>query len=283
MINIESIDAETIRVRFSEDVKYSNATNKSNYELKDLNGIDITNSDIDYIVAANGTKDDTNVYDIKMNKKLTGSKYTLKVKNIADTSDNVMDDYENTFKGEDDEAPTVIGVSQMKNDEKNKVVVRFSERMDRSSVRNSSNYRFIDKSDSNKIKDLPSKTTVTVASDDKTVTIEFPDSYKEKIGGIIVKSDVKDLAGNKMEADYTNKDLNSDLEVSYVDKSFKAKRSGDNVEVELQFDAALDKVDVNKFTFGDEKITPDSRTINGDRVTFKFNDKEKGGKTRQKK
>lgn len=68
MINIESIDAETIRVRFSEDVKYSNATNKSNYELKDLNGIDITNSDIDYIVAANGTKDDTNVYDIKMNK-----------------------------------------------------------------------------------------------------------------------------------------------------------------------------------------------------------------------
>ncbi|NFK79591.1 cell wall-binding repeat-containing protein [Clostridium botulinum] len=280
VINIESIDAETIRVRFSEDVKYSNATNKSNYELKDLNGIDITNSDIDYIVAANGTKDDTNVYDIKMNKKLTGSKYTLKVKNIADTSDNVMDDYENTFKGEDDEAPTVIGVSQMKNDEKNKVVVRFSERMDRSSVRNSSNYRFIDKSDSNKIKDLPSKTTVTVASDDKTVTIEFPDSYKEKIGGIIVKSDVKDLAGNKMEADYTNKDLNSDLEVSYVDKSFKAKRSGDNVEVELQFDAALDKVDVNKFTFGDEKITPDSRTINGDRVTFKFNDKEKGGKNK---
>lgn len=280
VINIESIDAETIRVRFSEDVKYSNATNKSNYELKDSNGIDITNSDIKEVVAANGTKDDTNVYDIKMNKKLTGSKYTLKVKNIADTSDNVMDDYENTFTGEDDEAPTVIGVSQMKNDEKNKVVVRFSERMDRSSVRNSSNYRFIDKSDSNKIKDLPSKTTVTVASDDKTVTIEFPDSYKEKIGGIIVKSDVKDLAGNKMEADYTNKDLNSDLEVSYVDKSFKAKRSGDNVEVELQFDAALDKVDVNKFTFGDKKITPDSRTINGDRVTFKFNDKEKGGENK---
>ncbi|HCL4570762.1 TPA: cell wall-binding repeat-containing protein [Clostridium botulinum] len=283
VINIESIDAETIRVRFSEDVKYNNATNKSNYELKDLNGIDITNSDIDYIVAANGTKDDTNVYDIKMNKKLTGSKYTLKVKNIADTSDNVMDDYENTFTGEDDEAPTVIGVSQMKNDEKNKVIVRFSERMDRSSVRNSSNYRFIDKSDSNKIKDLPSKTTVTVASDDKTVTIEFPDSYKEKIGGIIVKSDVKDLAGNKMEADYTDKDLNSDLKVSYVDKSFKAKRSGDNVEVELQFDAALDKVNLNKFEFGSAKITPDSRTINGDRVTFKFNDKDdKDGKNKAK-
>lgn len=45
-------------------------------------------------------------------KNLTGDKYTLKIKNIADTSDNVMDDYETEFKGEDDEAPTVKGVAQ---------------------------------------------------------------------------------------------------------------------------------------------------------------------------
>ncbi|EJO5346287.1 cell wall-binding repeat-containing protein [Clostridium botulinum] len=281
VLGVESIDAETIRVRFNEDVKYSNATNKSNYELKDSNGIDITNSDIEDVVATNGTKDDTNVYDIKMYsaKKLTGAKYTLKVKNIADTSDNVMDDYETKFKGADDQAPKVDGVSKNK-DEKNKVIIRFSERMDRSSVRNSDNYKFIDNSDSDKIKDLPSKTTISVASDDKTVTIEFPDAYKDKVGGIIVKSDVKDLAGNKMDADCTNTDMKSNLEVSYVDKSFKAKRNGDNVEVELQFDAALDTVDVNKFTFGDKKITPSSRTISGDKVTFKFNDKEKDGENK---
>lgn len=273
VVSVQSIDAETIRVRFNEDVKYSHATNKSNYELKDSNGTDITNSDIDDIVAANGTEDDTNVYDIKMEKKLTGAKYTLKIKNVADTSDNVMDDYTATLNGEDDEAPTVDGVTQ-KQDEKKKVIIRFSEKMDRSSVRNSSNYRFIDKSDSNKIKDLPSKATISVASDDKTVTIEFPDSYENKIGGIIVKSDVKDLAGNKMEADYRNERMDDKLTVSYVDKSFKARRNGDNVEVELQFDAAIDKVDLDKFTFGDY-IKPDSRTISGDRVTFKFNDKEK--------
>ncbi|MEL5864040.1 cell wall-binding repeat-containing protein, partial [Clostridium cochlearium] len=109
VVSVQSIDAETIRVRFSEDVKHSHATNKSNYELKDSNGTDITNSDIDDIVAANGTEDDTDVYDIKMKKekKLTGAKYTLKIKNVADTSDNVMDDYTATLNGEDDEAPKV--------------------------------------------------------------------------------------------------------------------------------------------------------------------------------
>lgn len=280
VVSVQSIDAETIRVRFSEDVKHSHATNKSNYELKDSNGTDITNSDIDDIVAANGTEDDTNVYDIKMEKKLTGAKYTLKIKNVADTSDNVMDDYTATLNGEDDEAPTVDGVTQ-KQDEKKKVIIRFSEKMDRSSVRNSSNYRFIDKSDSNKIKDLPSKATISVASDDKTVTIEFPDSYENKIGGIIVKSDVKDLAGNKMEADYRNERMDDKLTVSYVDKSFKARRNGDNVEVELQFESAIDTVNLNKFKFGTSKITPDSRTISGDRVTFKFNDKEGANKAKE--
>lgn len=49
---------------------------------------------------------------MKTDKKLTGDKYTLKIKNIADTSDNVMDDCETKFNGEDDEAPTVKGISR---------------------------------------------------------------------------------------------------------------------------------------------------------------------------
>lgn len=131
---VEAIDAETIRVRFNEDVKYSHATNKANYELRDSDGIRIDETDIDKIRAANGLKDDdTDVYDIKMkkDKKLTGDKYTLKIKNIADTSDNVMEDYEAKFDGEDDEAPTVKGISRTEK----KVFVRFSEKMDRASLR----------------------------------------------------------------------------------------------------------------------------------------------------
>ncbi len=86
-------------------------------------------------------------------KNLTGDKYTLKIKNIADTSDNVMDDYETEFKGEDDEAPTVKGVAQ----NGKKVIVRFSEKMDRTSLRKTENYRYIDSDDNDKVKETSIK------------------------------------------------------------------------------------------------------------------------------
>ncbi|MBE6065452.1 cell wall-binding repeat-containing protein [Clostridium cochlearium] len=270
---VTSIDAETIRVRFTEDVRYNHATNRSNYELKDSTGTDIT-SDIDEIKAANGTTDDTDVYDIKMLKdyKLSGSKYTLKIENIADTSDNVMDDYTATINGEDDEAPEVDGVRR--NGEK--IIIKFSEEMDRASLRKAENYRYID--EDGKVKDLPSKTTINVASDNKTVTLEFPDAYSKdaKITGIVVKSSVKDLAGNQMEADHTNKSMNDSFDIEVKEKSMKVKRNGDDVEVEIVFDAAVDKVkDKTKFKFGkegSENITPDSVRTNGSIITFKFND-----------
>ena len=274
VVSVEAIDAETIRVRFSEDVKYSNAINTSNYELRDSNGIRIDGTDIDKIEAANGSDSDTDVYDIKMKdgKKLTGDKYTLKIKNIADTSDNVMEDSETEFNGEDDEAPTVKGISRTEK----KVFVRFSEKMDRASLRQTGNYRFID--EEGKVKELPSKATITVASDDKTVTIEFPDAYKEltKIQGFIVKSDVKDVAGNKMEADsrVDHKDGNFGTldNISVKENSMKASRNGDDVEVELVFDAAVDTVDKDNVIFAGQKAN--SVRINGDKVTFKFNNGE---------
>ncbi|ACQ54143.1 cell wall-binding repeat-containing protein [Clostridium botulinum] len=272
VVLVEAIDAETIRVRFNEDVKYKHAINKSNYELRDSDGIRI-DGDIKDIVAANGTEDDTDVYDIKMDKSknLTGDKYTLKIKNIADTSDNVMDDYETEFKGEDDEAPTVKGVAQ----NGKKVIVRFSEKMDRTSLRKTENYRYIDSDDNDKVKELPSKTTITVASDDKTVTIEFPDSYENKVGGLIVKSDVKDVAGNKMDADHKADGFKPLDAVQVKENSMKVSRADDDVEVELVFDAAVDKVYKENFKFGKankETIIADSVRINGDKVTFKFND-----------
>lgn len=271
VVSVEAIDAETIRVRFSEDVKYSNAINTSNYELRDSDGIRIDGTDIDKIEAANGSTSDTDVYDIKMKsgKKLTGDKYTLKIKNIADTSDNVMEDSEIKFNGEDDEAPTIKGISRTDK----KVFVRFSEKMDRASLRQTENYKFID--EEGKVKELPSKATITVASDDKTVTIEFPDAYKEadKIKGFIVKSDVKDVAGNKMEADYRVDGNFGQLDdISVKENSMKVSRNGDDVEVELVFDAAVDTVDKEKVIFAGQKA--DSVRINGEKVTFKFNDGE---------
>lgn len=292
---VTSIDAETIRIRFSEDVKYKHATTQDNYELKDADGVDVTdeyikeeyNKDTDEgIKAANGTKDDTDVYDIKLSKKLTGGKYTLKIKNIADTSDNVMDDYTTTFNGEDDEAPEVNGIKYIGK----KIIVQFSEEMDKASLRKAENYRYLDVD--KKVKELPSKATINVASDNKTVTIEFPDAYKQddrkpedkqKIRGFIVKSDVKDLAGNKMEADHRDDDMNGNgISIGVKKNSFKVEKKSDDVEVTLKFDAAIDKLvsDGGNFLFYKEgevgnTVKANSVKISGDILIFKFNDGER--------
>ncbi|RXI74943.1 cell wall-binding repeat-containing protein [Clostridium tetani] len=298
VVSVTSIDSETIRVRFSEDVKNTHATNKDNYELKDKSGSDIS-SDIKEVKAANGTDtDDTDVYDIKMDseKNLTGSKYTLKIKNIADTSDNVMDDYTATLNGEDDEAPTVFKVKKYTDSDRNKekITIEFSEEMDKASIRKTENYRYID--EDKKVRELPSKATISVASDNKTVTIEFPSAYKEdgKIKGIIVKSGVKDLAGNKMEADVRRDEgnMNDNLSVNVKEKSFKLREDGD-VEAELQFTAAVkvaSEIDnknetadgtIKGFSFdlgNGKKIKADTvRIKNGDKVVFKFKDEDKNG------
>lgn len=147
--------------------------------------------------------------------------------------------------------------------------------MDRTSLRKTENYRYIDSDDNDKVKELPSKTTITVASDDKTVTIEFPDSYEDKVGGLIVKSDVKDVAGNKMDADHKADGFKPLDAVQVKENSMKVSRADDDVEVELVFDAAVDKVYKENFKFGKankETIIADSVRINGDKVTFKFND-----------
>ncbi|STA91582.1 cell wall-binding repeat-containing protein [Clostridium cochlearium] len=169
--SVVAIDSETIRIRFSEDVRNSHATTTENYELKDSDGTDIS-SYIDKVEVVNGDKGDSvDVYDLKIDSenKLTGNKYTLKIKNIADTSDNVMDDYTATFNGEDDKAPKVDKVAKLSEDGKDKVIVQFSEEMDSSTIRKAENYKFIN--GKGEIKTLPSKASVSVASDNKTVTI----------------------------------------------------------------------------------------------------------------
>ncbi|NRS87093.1 hypothetical protein BD780_004318 [Clostridium tetanomorphum] len=278
--SITSIDAETIRVRFTEDVRYTHATNTKNYELKDSSGTDIS-SDIKEVKAANGTDDDTDVYDIKLKdeKNLSSKKYTLKIKNIADTSDNIMDDYEGQLNGEDDVAPKVDGARR----DGKKIVIQFSEEMDSSSVKKAANYRYIDKE--NKVKELPSKTDIKLASDSKTVTIEFKDSYEaeDQIKGIIVKSDVKDLAGNNMEADYQDRNMNSDLAIKVLDSSIKMSEPSSDVEVEMQFTAAVKKPVKNKFLFykdgnSSDYVIADTVRPSGDKLIFKFKDGEDNNK-----
>ncbi len=66
---------------------------------------------------------------------------------------------------------------------KDKVVIYFSEPMDSATLTNKDNYQFINgKGDR---KSLPSDTNITISGDNKSAILEFPSSYHVVTGGTI--------------------------------------------------------------------------------------------------
>lgn len=88
VVSVAIIDNYHIRVKFSEDVHSAYATNKYNYTLTDSRGIAQTIKGISIY-----NIDDT--YTIETLNPLTGSSYTLKIKNIIDKAQpsNVMEEF----------------------------------------------------------------------------------------------------------------------------------------------------------------------------------------------
>ena len=143
-----TVDESTLRVVFSKDVKEKVATDKSNYTLKDSKGNKISIKEIKSVAECN------DMYDIELsdNKKLDGSKYTLKIENVIDGSGNVMDDYTTTINGSD-VVPTIKKAVAVKNSKgeyvENKIVVVFDQEMKSSTIDKTENYRY--KNDKNEV------------------------------------------------------------------------------------------------------------------------------------
>ena len=191
--SVTIIDSETIRVRFSKDMDYIYATNKSNYKLLDNSGLDITNH-IRGIYSTSGESDTntTDTFNIKLQKynpnntnedwRITGSKYTLMIKNVIDTSatPNTMDDYACTLNSDDTLAPKGTGIyAKLRGTgDKDNVIVYFSEIMDSSTITNKDNFKFINGEGDSKV--LPSDSTISAGGDCKSAIIEFPSAYHVK-------------------------------------------------------------------------------------------------------
>ncbi|WP_052246091.1 cell wall-binding repeat-containing protein [Clostridium tyrobutyricum] len=293
--SITPIDSETVRVRFSKDVKYSYATNKSNYKLLDNKGYDIS-SHIDKIESAKGSSntDDTDTYNIKIYKSnpsdstenwsLTTSTYTLTVKNVVDATPNanVMNDYTETFTGVDTVAPKVSSVNAnfaTNANDKDKVVVYFSKPMDVDSITNKSNYQYT--TPNGDVKSLPSSATISAGGDNKSAIIELPTSYR--ISGntnVSTVSDsntlksltilnVKDEGGNTV-SDKQNIVKQVVGTTTVKDNSIVVKSDGDDVKVDIQFNKAIDNLNKGDFTFAG--VQADAASVNGSTVTLTFKD-----------
>lgn len=292
--SVSTLDDTTVRVRFSKDVDVDYATSKSNYKLKDNSGNDITNTSkgITDITVPGGATDTASVFDIHVGAKLTDSKYNLTIKNIQDTAStpNVMDDYNGTFEGSDSVAPVADDNAialENNNDSTNKfrkVVVTFNKEMDGSSLSNKDNYKF--KNGSGDTKTLPSGTTISTSSDNKSATIEFPSAYgtaqSGKTGDNLITDiaviGVKDANGNPLDvsqvlpvktaaqANITGANVKSNSVKVYYD--------GDNLKVNVGFDKSIDNLAYEDFTLNG--VTPDSGYKNSDgTITLVYNDGSK--------
>lgn len=278
IISLTMLDSQTMRIKFSNNVNSIFATNKSNYKLFNSEGIEITNK-IDYVKAANGVPgDNVNSYDIKFTKDnaLVGTKYKLVVTNIVDTNikPNVMEDYTAVFDGIDDVAPNVSKIVK-KSDDKQKVVIFFSEAMDGASINNISNYSFIN--GIGDYKKLPANAVITHNSDYSIVMVEFPSNYILDYGtdeNHVLKvgvENVKDKSGNIISGTAYSDNLSTNYAggPSLVTNTAKLEYSGEDIKATIHLSSELESLDINDFTVAG--TTPDSGFISGKDVVLMFN------------
>ena len=290
------IDNTTLRVQFSEDVKYNYATNVDNYELKDSSDVDVMHTDKSKIkiVASNATSstdyDNTDTYDIKFNAtstKLDSSKYTLTVKNIVDIANepNKMDDQTLDVDGDSDEAPSLDDISAFKKSgSTTEVAIYFGKEMDGSSLRDKANYFYINGDGDSE--ELPDDVDITVSSDNKSVVLDFDDANKtinpsatsgdEYVKKIGVKT-AKDANGNELYVGSLTIDPSSTTGPKFETDTLTLAKDGDDVIATIQLDTPLDDEYAADFVITSKtdstvKVVADSIESTSKKVTLTFNE-----------
>ncbi|MCT8978544.1 cell wall-binding repeat-containing protein [Clostridium sp. CX1] len=274
--NVSLIDDDTIRVKFNKDVSNSYATNRSNYKLIDSDGTDVTYK-IDYIKSVYMDGNDKRTFDINFqsNNDLKGSKFTLTIKNIADTNStsNVMDTYTTVISGLADGGPKVTSIVKVVDDDQS-LVIFFDKTMDQSSLCELKNYQFMNgKGEGQR---LPTSTVITPSSDNKSVTIEFPTSYVIDNGTeerSILKmsvSNVRDKDGNLLEAGTYSGSISMDYNngPKLIDNTAKLTYEGDDIKVRFSLTAPLDTLVLSDFRVNSQ--VPDSCTMIGNDIILTF-------------
>lgn len=270
------VDNKSIRVKFSEDVAQAYAGSKSNYTLKKSSGETI---EIYEIVK---TSDDTYTVKTDDNNKLTGSGYTLKIKNVIDLANpaNTMDEYVATVSGKDDVAPSVSAVVIAGD---SKIAVYFNEGMDVATISDKANYAYLTDKATTETKTLPSSANIVVGEGNKYVTIEFPTGYQTttvttatassyKVSGMRI-ANVKDAAGNVL--DGISVSVRAVLAASagvsnpkYSANTFKLFADSTKAWAEFELDQTL--TTFVKGDFNINTVTPDTGYVAGKKVVLEF-------------
>jgi len=236
VVKVEATAEDKIEITFSESVKADQAVNEDNYAIKkDGKEVEATISGIEYVSEDNKVK-------ITLSEKLSGGKYTIDVKDIADTSisENKIKAITLEFEVTDKTAPVVEKVTYVGN----LVYVKYNEPMKTSgtgSVLNKDNYRIYDSSTTAEI----SKIELFGSSKDK-VKITVKKSESLNLSGYMLNVvRVEDEAGNAIDP-FTR--IEEDLVAERGPEVVAAKITSKE-DIEITVDTIVDRGTVQKEDF----------------------------------
>lgn len=236
VVKVEATAEDKIEITFSESVNESQAENEDNYAIKkDGKEVEATISGITYV-------SEDNKVEITLSEKLSGGKYTIDVKDIADTSisENKIKAITLEFEVTDKTAPVVEKVTYVGN----LVYVKYNEPMKTSgtgSVLNKDNYRIFKGSATEEI----SKIELFGSSKDK-VKITVKNSESLNLDGYklnVVR--VEDEAGNAIDP-FTRIEENL---VAEQGPEVVAAKITSKTDIEITIDTIVDRGTVQREDF----------------------------------
>ncbi|MCR1974573.1 cell wall-binding repeat-containing protein [Clostridium sporogenes] len=307
-----AVSETKIRLVFSESVD-----DKYFEDMKSNGSIKLKNSDGDTEYGSKTSewekveivKNHSNEVELTMPKegehkvaKLGKANYDIVVKDICDKAGNEIAESKKTITTIDNTDPTLReGDNLLVNVDKETAKVLFNEPMDKDSIGQLNNYLY---NSGDGFKKLPSGSSITVANDGKSATINFPkDTVKNgwieaATAATVRVMNVKDAAGNVIDGNVATTEAAKDATKSKVDApdfidNLTVYGNDNEVWAEVDVNDTIDaldkedfKLDTNKDTDGnilihqvdakdsDKLFTPKSVTRNGKKLTITW-DNEK--------
>ncbi|ENK1244278.1 cell wall-binding repeat-containing protein [Clostridium botulinum] len=237
--------------------------------------------------------------------RLGKSNYDIVVKDICDKAGNEIAESKKTITTIDNTDPTLRNVNAKEADKVNLLVnveketakVLFNEPMDKDSIGQLNNYLY---NSGDGFKKLPSGSSITVANDGKSATINFPkdtvkNSWIESGKAATVRvMNVKDAAGNVIDGNVATTFEAKDATGSEVDApdfidNLTVYGNDNEVWAEIDVNDTIDALDKNDFKLSDAAVdgyliisqdgnyVPKSVTRNGKKLTITW-DNEKAVK-----
>jgi putative cell wall-binding protein len=297
---VEVVEPNRIRIKFTEKINGMYALNKANYQVKDAESLQVEVTKITAVPDPDmlmylGSYSSTDIYEIETAVRIAPQGFTLTIKNIQDMAinPNITESLDFNLKGMDANSPRIQEV--LGTQSTNKAVVFFSEAMNRESLLNLANYSFEDGNIPSTIKPLPSGTKVMAGPENRSAVLTFPNAYlidaagsgiagheaRYEVTAVQVRN-VRDEKGQALEGGSRLVDIitpeESAYKVKYVADSLLVKDDGDDfLRVEFRLDQALEILSYEDFLVGtaSQKLAADSGRAEGRTVILNFTAPEK--------